>query len=64
MSSRIIVACLQKLSTYCENEEMYFKTMLEDMKAQKASITIHDDKQLLSLFENKLVDILRINRAY
>ena len=43
---------------------MYCKKVMEDMKAQKASVTFHDDKRLLNLFDNKLVDILGINGAY
>ena len=34
------------------------------MKAQKASATFYEDKKLLNLFDNKLVDILGINAAY
>ena len=34
------------------------------MKAQKSSANFHEDKKLLNLFDNKLVDILGINTAY
>ena len=43
---------------------MYCKKAMEDMKAWKASATFHDDKCLLKLLDNKLVDILGINGAY
>ena len=43
---------------------MYSKKAMEDMKAQKASVTFYEDKILLNLFDNKLVDILGINAAY
>ena len=55
---------LQYLSTDCANEEMYCNRVMEDMKAQKASVTFYEDKRLLNLFDNKLVDILGINGAY
>ena len=43
---------------------MYCKRAMENMKAQKASATFYEDKKLLNLFDNKLVDILGINAAY
>ena len=43
---------------------MYCKRAMENMKAQKASATFYDDKKLLNLFDNKIVDILGINAAY
>ena len=43
---------------------MYCEKVLEDMKAQRASVTFHDYKHLLNVFDNKLVDILGINGAY
>ena len=43
---------------------MYYKRAMENMKAQKASATFYEDKKLLNLFDNKLVDILGINVAY
>ena len=52
------------LAIYCANEVMYCKRVMEDMKAQKASVTFYEDKRLLNLFDNKLVDILGINGAY
>ena len=55
---------MQHLATYFADEEMYCKRAMEDMKAQKASVTFHEDKRLLNLFDNKLVDILGINWAY
>ena len=59
-----LVNCLKLLSTYCANKEMYCKKLMENMKAQKESVTFHDDKHLLNLFDNKMWDILGINGAY
>ena len=64
INSQTLVDCLRLLSMYCTNEEMYCKKMMEDMKAQKASSTFHDEKHLLNNFENKLVDIIAINGTY
>ena len=43
---------------------MYCKRAVEYMKAQKASVNFHEDKKLLNIFDNKLVNILGINVAY
>ena len=43
---------------------MYCKRAVEYMKAQRESRNFHEDKKLLNLFDNKLVDILGINSAY
>ena len=43
---------------------MYCKRTVEYMKAQRESRNFHEDKKLLNLYDNKLVDILGINAAY
>ena len=52
LSSKTLVGFLKHLSTYCANEEMYCKKALKNMKAQKSSVTFHDDKHLLNLYDN------------
>ena len=43
---------------------MYCKRIVEYMKPQRESRNFHEDKKLLNLIDNKLVDILGINAAY
>ena len=64
LSSTTLVGCLKKLATHCANEEMYCMKAVEHMKAQRSCRNFQDDKIMLNLFDNKLVDVLRINPAY
>ena len=43
---------------------MYYKKALEEMKAAKPARNFKEDKALLNLFDNKLVEIVGINREY
>ena len=43
---------------------MYCKRAVEYMKAQRDCKNFQDDKMLLNLFNDKIVDILSINSAY
>ena len=43
---------------------MYCKKAVETMKAEKPARSFCEDKELLNIFDNKLVDILAINAAY
>ena len=43
---------------------MYCKRALEEMKAAEPARNFKEDKKLLNLFDNKLVEIMGINRAY
>ena len=43
---------------------MYCKKTVEHMKAQKACGNFQDDKKLLNLYDDKIVEILSINPAY
>ena len=64
LSTSSLVACLQHLAMYCANEEMYCKRAVEYMKAQRDSRNFQEDKKMLNLFDNQIVDILGINSAY
>ena len=64
LSHQRLVPCLQYLATYCANEEMYCKKALEEMKAAEPARNFKEDKALLNLFDNKLVEIVGINREY
>ena len=59
-----LVTCLQYLATYCANEDMYCKKVLEEMKAEELDRNFKEDKALLNLCDNKLVEIVGINREY
>ncbi len=56
--------CLQNLATYCANEEMYCKRKLEEMKSAKLSRSYRDDKELISMFDKKLIEITSIDSSY
>ena len=64
LNASSFVACLQNLATYCANEEMYCKKAVENLKAQEECSTFVQDKKLLNLIDDKIVDILGINSAY
>ena len=56
--------CLQNLATYCANEEMYYKRKLEEIKSAKLSRSYRDDKELISMFDKKLIKITSIDISY
>ena len=58
LSHQRLVPCLQYLATYCANEEMYCKKALEEMKAAEPAKNFEEDKALLNIFDNKLVEIV------
>ena len=64
LSYQGLVPCLQYLATYCANEEMYCLKVLKEMKVTEPARNFKDGKKLLNLFDNKLVEIVEINRAY
>ena len=43
---------------------MYCKRAVEFLKAHKSSRDFHEDKNLLNIFDNQLVEILGINTVY
>ena len=59
-----LVACLNKLATYCANEEMYCKKAVEIIKAQTGCKNFQEEKKLLNLFDDKIVDLRSINPDY
>ena len=56
--------CLQNLATYCANKEMYCKRKLEEMKAAKLSRSYRDDKEMISMFDRKLIQITSIDSSF
>ena len=64
LSHQGLVPCLQYLATYCANEEMYCKKAVKIMKAETPALNFWEDKELLNIFDNKLVEIVGINAAY
>merc|ERR1712239_28353 len=64
LSYYVFVPCLQNLANYCENEEMYCKRKLEEMKAAKLSRSSRDDKELISMFDRKLIQITSIDSSF
>ena len=56
--------CLPNLAIYCANEEMYCKRKLEEMKSAKLSRSYRDDKELISMFDKKLIQIMSIDSSY
>ena len=54
----------KKPSTYCANEEMYCNRKLEEMKVAKLSRTYKDDKDLISMFDRKLIQITSIDNSF
>ena len=61
LSSTTLVSCLKKMARHCANEEMYCLKAVKFMKAQRGCRNFQDDKKMLNLFENKLVDIISVN---
>ena len=59
-----LVPCLQNLATYCANEEVYCKRKLGEMKAAKLSRTYRDDKDLICMFDGKLIQITSIDNSF
>ena len=64
LSHHKLEPCLQVLATYCANEEMYCKRKLEEMKSASLSKGYRDDKELISMFDKKLIEIMSINSSY
>ena len=64
LSHHKLEPCLQVLATYCANEEMYCKRKLEEMKSASLSKGYRDDKELISMFDKKLIDTMSINSSY
>ena len=64
LSHQDLVSSVQYLATYCADEEMHCKRAVETIKAEKPARSFREDKELLNIFDNKLVDILEFNAAY
>ena len=55
LSYKKLVPCLKFLATYWANEEMYCKKKLEEMKSAKLSRSFKEDKELLNMFDTKVI---------
>ena len=64
LSNHELEPCLQNLATYCANEEMYCKRKLEEMKSASLSKGQSDDKELISMYDEKLIEIMSIDSSY
>ena len=56
--------CLKFLATYCANKEMYCDRKLEDMKSARPSKGYKGDKELINLYDRKIIEIMSINNSY
>ena len=64
LSHHKLEPCLQVLATYCANEEMYCKRKLEEIKSANLSRGYRDDKELINMYDKKLIEIMSINSSY
>ena len=55
---------LQVQATYCANEEMFCERKLEEIKSASLSKGYREDKELISMYDKKLIEIMSMNSSY
>merc|ERR1712240_460387 len=64
LSHHKLESCLQALATYYANKEMYCKRKLEEMKSDNLYRGYREDKELINMYDKKLIEIMSINSSY